>query len=162
MTCSFLKSRIFKGVSVEKIKLHAFSGVQYRFKEVNIRNDKFHVESTFKYLGDMVGHCVVLVQFLHVLFHCGKHSENCYLSLPTVQSEQNLHGNVCNMCVRKMLLYGSETWPVVTEDVQELVTPDSGMIRWIYGVSSKGHTPTADLLLCLGLVLSMRCCIGTD
>ena len=26
-------------------------------------------------------------------------------------------GNVFNICVRKMLLYGSGTWPVVTEDV---------------------------------------------
>ena len=51
------------------------------------------------------------------------------------------------MCVRKMLLYGSETWPVVTEGVQELVAPDSGVIRWIYGVSLKDHTPTADAAL---------------
>ena len=37
---------------------------------------------------------VVLTQSLHVLFHCGKHfdSKNCYLSSPTVQSEQNLEG----------------------------------------------------------------------
>ena len=90
---------------------------------------------------------VVLVQSRHVLFHCGKHSENCYLSLPTVQSEQNFYGNVFNMCVRKMFLYGSETWPVVTEGVQELVAPDSGVIRWIYGVSLKDHTPTADAAL---------------
>ena len=41
------------------------------------------------------------------------------------------------MCVGKVLLYGSETCPVVTEDVQRLVTVDSGLIRWICGVSLK-------------------------
>ena len=40
-------------------------------------------------LANMV---VVLTQSLHVLSPRGKHSENCYLSSPTVQSEQNLEG----------------------------------------------------------------------
>ena len=35
---------------------------------------------------------VALVQSLHILPHCGKHSENCYLFLPTVQSKQNFAG----------------------------------------------------------------------
>ena len=88
---------------------------------------------------------------LHVVSSRGKHSENCYLFSPTVQSEQNLRGNVFNMCVRKMLLYSSNTWPVVTEDVQRLVTAESGMIRWFCGVSLKDHIPTTSLLLRLGL-----------
>ena len=50
-----------------------------------------------------------------------------------------------------MLLYGSETWSFVTKDVQQLVTADSGMIRWICGVSLKDGIPVTDLLLCLGL-----------
>ena len=35
---------------------------------------------------------VVLTQSLYVLLHRGKHSENCYLSSPTMQSEQNFGG----------------------------------------------------------------------
>ena len=47
-------------------------------KEVSIRNDKFHVGPTFKYLGDTISHVVAfLVQSLHVLFHSRKHSKNC-------------------------------------------------------------------------------------
>ena len=46
-----------------------------------------------------------------------------------------------------MLLYGSQTWPVVIEDV----TADNGMIRWICGVPLKDCIPTTDLLLHLGL-----------
>ena len=55
------------------------------------------------------------------------------------------------MCVRKVLLYESETWLVVNEVVQRLVIADSGMIRWICGVSLKDRIPTTDLLLHLGL-----------
>ena len=62
-----------------------------------------------------------------------------------------LRGNVYNMCVRKVFLYGSETWPVVTEDVQRLVTADSGMIRWICDVALKDRIPTTDLLFRFGL-----------
>ena len=43
------------------------------------------------------------------------------------------------MCVRKVLLYGIETWLVLTDDVQLLVTADSVMIIWICGVSLKDY-----------------------
>ena len=68
-----------------------------------------------------------------------------------MQSKQNLRGNVFNMCVRKVLLHGSKTWPFVTEDVKQLVTADSGMIRWICGVSLKDCIPMTNLSLCFGL-----------
>ena len=71
--------------------------------------------------------------------------------LPNHAIWSKLRGNIFNMCVSKMLLHGSKTWPVVTEDVQWLVTGDSGMIRWICGVSLKDQIQTTDLLLRLGL-----------
>ena len=52
---------------------------------------------------------------------------------PAIQSK--CKGNVFNKSVRQVLLYGSNTWPVVTKDAQQLVTADSGMVRWIFGVS---------------------------
>ena len=33
LTCEFFKGHIFKSVPVEKKELHAFSGVQYCFKD---------------------------------------------------------------------------------------------------------------------------------
>ena len=39
----------------------------------------------------------------------------------------------------------------LTEDVHQLVTADSGMIRWICGVSLKDCISRTDLQLCLGL-----------
>ena len=55
------------------------------------------------------------------------------------------------MCMRKVLLYGSATWLVVTEYVQQLITVDSGMIRWICDVSLKDCIPRTDLPLSLRL-----------
>ena len=67
-----------------------------------------------------------------------------------MQSEQNLEG-MSSTCVRKVLLYGSETWPVVTEDVPRLVTADNGMIRWICGVFLKDRITPTNFLLRLAL-----------
>ena len=115
------------------------------FKEVNFENDSFHVESTFKYLGDTIGQCggcsdAVSTQSFRQLLPI--------LTNRAIQTK--LRGIVFNMCVRKVFFYSSETWPVVT-DVQRLVTGDSAMIRWICGVSLKDRIPTTDLLLRLGL-----------
>ena len=52
---------------------------------------------------------------------------------------------------KKSTFDGSEAWSVVTGEVQRLVTADSGMIRWICGMSLKDHIPTTNLLLRLGL-----------
>ena len=52
---------------------------------------------------------------------------------------------------RKLLLYGSKTWQVVTENVQRLGTVESGMIRLICCMSLKVRISTADLLLHHGL-----------
>ena len=55
------------------------------------------------------------------------------------------------MCVRKVFLYGSETWPVMAENIQRLVTADNGMMKWSCGLPLKDCIPTTDLLLHLGL-----------
>ena len=60
-----------------------------------------------------------------------------------------LRWNVYNMCVRKVLFYGTKTWSVVVKEVQQLATADSGMIRRICGMSLKDRISMADLLLCL-------------
>ena len=62
-----------------------------------------------------------------------------------------LWGNFFNMCVRKVLLYGSKTWQVLNEYVQQLVTADSDTIRWMCGVFLKDCIWMTDLLWHLGL-----------
>ena len=122
------------------------------FKELNIGSDSFHVESTFKYLGDTIGQCGGCSDAVSTRIISSSKAFQELLPILTNRAIRTKHrGNVFIMCVRKVLLYGSETWPVVTEDVQQLVTADSGMIRWICGVSLKDRIPKTDLLLRLGL-----------
>ena len=121
-------------------------------KEVNIGNDKFHVKSTFKYLGDTISHCGGCSDAVSTRIVS---SWKAFWELSPILTNRaiqtKLRGNVYNMCVRKVLLYSNKTWQVLTEDGQWLVIADSGMIRWICGVSLKGRIPTTDLLLHLGL-----------
>ena len=82
-------------------------------KEVNFWNDSFHVESTSNSLViQLTNVVVVLMQSLNKLPPCEKHSKNCYLSSPIMKPKQNSEG-ISSTCVRKVLLHGRKTWPVV-------------------------------------------------
>ena len=121
-------------------------------EKISIGSDSFEVVSTFKYLGDTIGHCGGSSDAVSTrIISAWKAFRELLPILTNRGIKLKLRGNVFNACVRKVLLYGSETWPVVNDDVQRLVTADSGMIRWICGVSLKDHVSSADLLLRLGL-----------
>ena len=89
------------------------------FKVVNIGNDGFHVESSLNYLDDKIGQCGGCSDAVstHIISSWKAFGELLlFLTKHAIQTK--LKGNAFNMYVRKMLLYGSEIWPVVTEDVQ--------------------------------------------
>jgi len=48
-------------------------------------------------------------------------------------------GRVYEACVQRVLVYGSETWPVKTEDMQHLERTERMIIRWMCGVSLKNR-----------------------
>ena len=56
-----------------------------------------------------------------------------------------------NSCVRSVILYGSETWPVKMEDNQRLRRTEMSMIRWICGVKLKERKSSDELRNLLGL-----------
>ena len=127
-------------------------------KEVYIKNDSFYVESTFKYLGDMIGQCSGCSDTVSTCIVSSWKAFQEFVTIfnnPAIQTK--CRGNVFHKSVRQVLLYGSNTWPVVTKDAQQLVTADSGMVRWICGVSLEDRIPTTDLLLhlCLSSINGM-------
>ena len=50
-------------------------------------------------------------------------------------------GKVYKACVQRVLVYGSETWPVKVEDMQHLERTERSMVRWTCGVSLKNRHP---------------------
>ena len=48
-------------------------------------------------------------------------------------------GKVYKACVQRVLVYGSETWPVKVEDMQRLERTERSMVRWMCGVSLKNR-----------------------
>ena len=55
------------------------------------------------------------------------------------------------MCVRSVLLYASETWPITVEDINRLRRNDNAMVRWICSKRLADRVPTAQLRDRLGI-----------
>ena len=121
-------------------------------EKIKIGSDSFEVVPSFRYLGDTLGNCGGCSDAVSTRVIAAWRAFRELLPILTNRAiRTKLRGNVHNACVRKVLLYGSETWPVLNEDIQRLVTADNGMTRWICGVSLKDQIPSADLLSRLGL-----------
>ena len=55
-------------------------------------------------------------------------------------------GSFYQACVRPVLLYGSETWPVKVEDLVRLHHTEMSMLRWMSHATFKDRIPSNDLL----------------
>ena len=54
-------------------------------------------------------------------------------------------GRVYRSCVQRVLVYGSETWPMKAEDMQRLERTERMMVRWMCGASLKSRISSNDL-----------------
>ena len=54
-------------------------------------------------------------------------------------------GKVFKACVKSVLLYGSESWPLSTEDLTRIKRCDHGMICWLNNVKIEQKHSTEDL-----------------
>ena len=48
-------------------------------------------------------------------------------------------------CVRSVLLYRSETWPLSTENLSQIKRCENAMIRWLYNVKIEQKQSTENL-----------------
>ena len=60
-------------------------------------------------------------------------------------------GYVYNSCVRSILLYASETWPLKIEDTYCLERNENTIIRWICSVKLSDKKPTKELTQMIGI-----------
>src|SRR5260221_13778402 len=60
-------------------------------------------------------------------------------------------GNIYRACVQRVLVYGSETWPMKVDDMQRLVGTENNMVRWMSGVTLKDRRTSEELRHGLGI-----------
>ena len=69
---------------------------------------------------------------------------NCYINIMT-------RGNIFNVCVRSVLLYGSECWAMRKEHKARLERNDRAVLRWICGVKISDRVSVDSLYQRLGI-----------
>ena len=57
----------------------------------------------------------------------------------------SLKGELYAACVRSVMLYGSETWPIKVEESQRFHRNEMSMIRWMCGVTMRDRYPCEEL-----------------
>jgi hypothetical protein len=62
-----------------------------------------------------------------------------------------IKGKVYKACVQRVLVYGSETWPMKTEDMNRLERTERMMVRWMCGVSLRDRRSSDELNERLGI-----------
>jgi len=61
-------------------------------------------------------------------------------------------GKVYKACVQRVMVYGSETWPMRSEDMQRLERAERMMDRWMRAVSLKNRISSKELIEGMGVV----------
>ena len=62
-------------------------------------------------------------------------------------------GKIYRASVQRVLVYGSETWPMKVDDImQRLVRTENSIVRWMSGVTLKDRRPSEELRCGLGIV----------
>src|SRR2546425_11283851 len=60
-------------------------------------------------------------------------------------------GKIYRACVQRVLVYGSETWPMKAVDMRRLVRTENSMVRWMSGVTLKDRRKSEELRRVLGI-----------
>ncbi|KAI8481620.1 hypothetical protein Bbelb_406210 [Branchiostoma belcheri] len=125
-------------------------------QEVTVAGETFKVVPTFCYLGDMIGQSGGCTDAVTARIKTAWKSFHELLPILADRSIPFINrGHVFNSCVRSVMLYGSETWAVSTEDLRRLDRCDNAMIRWICS-SRLADRVSSDQLRCRLGVSSLR------
>jgi len=113
---------------------------------------EFECVDRFCYLGDMIGACggAELASRMRVRCAWNKFRELSPI-LTARGASLKLKGKIYKACVRSVMIYGSETWPMKVEDMQRLERAERMMVRWMCGVTLKDRISSEELLSRVGV-----------
>src|SRR2546425_9504076 len=115
-------------------------------------NTKMEVVGKFCYLGDVIGKGGGVEESSIARVRCawGKFMDLKML-LTARGASLRVKGKIYRAYVQRVLVYGSETWPMKKDDMQRLVRTENSMVRWMSGVTLKDRRKTKDLRKGLGI-----------
>ena len=127
-------------------------------EKVYLDGEAIEVVQKFCYLGDTIGAQGGAGAGVIARVRCGWSKFRELLPLLTSRSLPLLtKGRVYQACVRSVMMYGSETWPVRVEDICCMERNDMRMIRWMCNVSLKDRLRSDELRGRLNLESIGRC-----
>ena len=122
-------------------------------RSVQVGADVFEVATSFCYLGDMIGQSGGCQDGVVTRVRCAwKNFRELLPILTDGGIPFKTRGHVFNMCVRSILIYASETWPLNKEDMDRLIRNENAMVRWISSKRLADRVPMEQLRARLGLL----------
>src|SRR5437867_9361561 len=108
--------------------------------------EELEVVDKFCYLGDVIGKGGGAEEASRARVRCawGKFRDLRML-LTARGASLRVKGKIYRACVQRVLVYGSETWPMKVDDMQRLVRMENNMVRWMSGVTLKDRRPSEEL-----------------
>ena len=119
---------------------------------LEVEGERYGVLNCFCYLGDMLdgGGGADVAVAARIRSGWSKFQELSPFLTSRAPSPK-LKGRVFNSCVRSAMLYGSETWPMSTENERRLKTADTRMVRMMSGQKLREKHPGRVLMEMTGL-----------
>jgi hypothetical protein len=113
---------------------------------------KFEMVDSFCYLGDMISAGGGAVDASRARVRSGwKKFQDLAPVLTLRGASLKLKGKIYSICVRRAMVYGSETWPVKVEDMNRLERAEKSMMRRMCGVTLSDKVPSDELRARLGI-----------
>ena len=114
--------------------------------------EELEVVDKFCYLGDVIGKGGGAEEASRARVRCawGKFRDLRML-LTARGASLRVKGKIYRACVQRVLVYGSETWPMKAVDMRRLVRTENSMVRWMSGVTLKDRRKSEELRRGLGI-----------
>ena len=123
-------------------------------KEISFGTDsKLECVEKFCYLGDMIGAGGGAEGASGARVRCAwAKFKDLAPVLTSRGASLKVKGKVYRACVQRVLVYGSETWPIRVDNLQRLERTERMMVRWMCGVSLKSRMSSRELNERMGVV----------
>ena len=134
------------------------AGVPVMMRQMSLGNGQdLECVEEFCYLGDMIGAGGGAGEAARARVRCAwsKFRELAPV-LTSRGASLKVKGKVYRTCVQRVMVYGSETWPMKVEDVQRLERTERMMVRWMCGVRLRNRISSEELNGRLGIVKIME------